>query len=503
MQNSRQQLTFSYTVALAGTMAVFGLALYLERHISAEREQQNQVRERLAVEARLVTGFMETQIRRGASLTVTEPTLGTATDTSTQLASEIRSLLDGLQDYSFVVDRSGVFLYVSPPASDFDPLSLSLVSRELRRLSRGSSSAELLLDEGAPFLFVMDSLPPSGPGGPRAILIAGRADGPPTGPGQLLVSMVLFAPLILGASAVMGAWLARRAHRSLRAMIAEVEAIQDGRSLHRRVAAPSGRDDELARMGATLNAMLGRIEGSFVALRRFTADASHELKTPLMVLRAGVERALTHPDTPPEVVASLDETLRQINEMTDLVTNLLTLARVDEGRAALVMAPVDLRALISDAAETAEILGEDGGVEVILSLPSERVTVQAEAGRVRQLLLNLITNAVKYTPAGGTVQIVLAHVGSHAVIEVRDSGIGIATGDIPHLFERFWRADQARSRTGDRPGAGLGLAIARWVVDAHGWEIDVQSRPGRGTTFQVTVPLLDRKADVPASPAAG
>ena len=111
-----------------------------------------------------------------------------------------------------------------------------------------------------------------------------------------------------------------------------------------------------------------------------------------------------------------------------------------------------------------------------------------EAAWIRQLLLNLATNAVKYTPAGGEVEIGLAQVDTQAVIRVRDTGIGIATGDLPHLFERFWRADQARTRTGDRPGTGLGLAIAKWVVDAHGGTIEVQSRPGRGTTFTVRIP---------------
>jgi signal transduction histidine kinase len=141
------------------------------------------------------------------------------------------------------------------------------------------------------------------------------------------------------------------------AIMDEVEAISDGRSLHRRLAVPlSG--DEMARLALTVNGMLARLEQSFGSLHRFTADASHELKTPLMVLRAGVERALTHPGTPPEILGSLDETLEQINRMTEMVENLLTLARADEGRAPLAVEECDLRDLVSEASETAGMLAE-------------------------------------------------------------------------------------------------------------------------------------------------
>jgi signal transduction histidine kinase len=335
---------------------------------------------------------------------------------------------------------------------------------------------------------VIDTLGGDVQGQIRAVMVAARLDGPLRGPTQLLLSMLIVSPVIILASAIMGYWLAGRVLRPLDVMVGEVEAIQDGRSLHRRLAVPPG-DDELSRLGANLNAMLGRVERSFVALRRFTADASHELKTPLMVLRAGVERSLTHPEAPEEIVDALDGTLRQINEMTEMVTNLLTLARADEGRSSLVLATGDLVPLVAEAGETAEILGTLHGVTVVLELPERPVMAAIEAGRIRQLLLNLVTNAVKYTPAGGTVEIALAADAECATVVVRDSGIGIAPGDLPHVFERFWRADPSRSRSGDRPGTGLGLAICQWVTEAHGGTIGLQSRPGRGSTFTVSLPL--------------
>jgi signal transduction histidine kinase len=234
--------------------------------------------------------------------------------------------------------------------------------------------------------------------------------------------------------------------------------------------------------------MLARLEQSFASLHRFTADASHELKTPLMVLRAGVERALVHPGVPGEIMQSLDETLAQINQMTEMVENLLTLARADEGRAPLAVEECDLRELVLDVAETAGILGEEAGVTAVHTVPDQPVLLAVDRHRIREMLLNMVTNAIKYTPRGGTVSLGLEEKEDAVVFVVRDTGIGIAAGDLPHIFERFWRADPARSRTGDRPGIGLGLAITKWIVEAHGGSITVQSRPGRGTVFTVWFP---------------
>jgi signal transduction histidine kinase len=299
--------------------------------------------------------------------------------------------------------------------------------------------------------------------------------------------MLLIAPLILAAAALLGYWLAGTSLRPVQGIMDEVEDISDGTSLHRRLAVPlSG--DEMARLALTVNGMLARLEQSFASLHRFTADASHELKTPLMVLRAGVERALVHPGIPAEILQSLDDTLAQINEMTELVESLLTLARADEGRAPLAVEESDLRDLLGDVAETAGMLGEGVGITVTSTMPSEPVRLPVDRHRIREMLLNLVTNAIKYTPQGGTVDLSLADQDGAVTFTVRDTGVGIAPGDLPHIFERFWRADPARSRTGDRPGTGLGLAITKWIAEAHGGSITVQSRPGRGTVFIVRLP---------------
>ena len=166
-----------------------------------------------------------------------------------------------------------------------------------------------------------------------------------------------------------------------------------------------------------------------------------------------------------------------------MVDNLLTLARADEGSASLAIEPCDLRDLVSEASETAGILAEELRITVRTELPKESVVVRVDRSRIRQLLLNLVTNAIKFTPRGGKVSLALVDRGETATLIVGDDGIGIPLGDLPHIFDRFYRVDTARSRTGRRPGTGLGLAITRWIAEAHGGSISVQSRPGRGAVF--------------------
>src|SRR5207244_2811733 len=184
---------------------------------------------------------------------------------------------------------------------------------------------------------------------------------------------------------LMGSWISRRALAAVDQIIPEVREITDGRRLHRRLAEPLMKD-ELGRLAETLNQMMTRLERSFAALRRFTADASHELKTPLTVLRAGVERAITTPNLPQETLATLEETLQEIKRMTELVDALLTLARADEGIAPLHREPVDLRGIVEEVRETGELLAEESGVRVEVTTPPEPIVVAVDATRIRQLI---------------------------------------------------------------------------------------------------------------------
>jgi signal transduction histidine kinase len=274
-------------------------------------------------------------------------------------------------------------------------------------------------------------------------------------------------------------------------LVNEVQAITDGRSLHRRLPVTAG--EEIARLAVTLNEMLERLESSFAALRRFTADASHELKTPLAVMRADVERAMSERAPGPEKLIALEEALHETTRMADLVDSLLTLARADEGRFDLHRERVALAPLAHEVFETATILGEAAGLAVTMPEIAD-VTVLADRTRLRQLFLNIVTNALKYTTTGSVEMSLVAHERTVA-FTVRDTGMGISAADLPHIFERFYRADRARSRSAERGGFGLGLAISQWIAEAHGGTISVRSRLGRGTTFTVTLPVAEEAVE--------
>ncbi len=403
------------------------------------------------------------------------------------LIPDLAALLEAVPDFLVITARDGSLLFASSDARALTFQQVEQLGSLASAPLSGRSSGTLRLEPNGPKIhYVVHYVTGAGPQF-GAILAGADVRTAELGPDELLSTFALVLPLGLALALLMGSWISRRALAAVDQIITEVREITDGRSLHRRLAEPLVKD-ELGRLAETLNQMMTRLERSFAALRRFTADASHELKTPLTVLRAGVERAITTPNLPQDTLATLEETLQEIKRMTELVDALLTLARADEGIAPLHREPVDLRAIVEEVRETGELLAEESGVRVDVATPPGPMVVSVDATRIRQLILNLLTNAVKYTPPGGTVRMQLGAADGRVILSVADTGIGIAPGDLPHIFDRFWRADSARTRTGERPGAGLGLAISKWIAEAHGGRIDVVSRPGRGTTFTVTLP---------------
>ena len=477
MQTIRGRLTAWYSTALAATLFAFAVMLYVARRTASYQDLD----QRLQSEAGLTAGILLESFRARGVLV--EP------DSAGKplLISEVAALLEVVPDFLIITAQDGRPLFIS---ADARALTFQQVE-QLRQLvppalAVGAAGTHRLAPGGQAIRWVVRPLPGVGP--PFGGVLAGAdTRSAELGPEQLLSTLVLTLPLGMLVAVMLGAWIARRALEPVDRLITEVREITDGRSLHRRLAEPMVKD-EIGRLSETLNQMMARLERSFTALRRFTADASHELKTPLTVLRAGVERAVTTAGLPQETLAVLEETLQEVNRMTELVDALLTLARADEGRAPLHREPVDLRAIVEETTETGELLAEAAGVKMSVAMPPSPVVVSVDRSRIRQLLLNLVTNAVKYTPRGGYVKLALGQADGQVTLAVADTGIGIAPGDVPHIFDRFWRADSARTRTGARPGTGLGLAISKWIAEAHGGTIEVQSRPGRGTTFTVTLP---------------
>ncbi|HEY1952835.1 MAG TPA: ATP-binding protein [Gemmatimonadaceae bacterium] len=403
------------------------------------------------------------------------------------LTPSLSERLQSIPGYIVVVDTAGRVVYRSADVMRLQGDDMNTLQAQLQDLPQSGEALIFSLDSlQEKVLFVSHSLSGT-PGGLSRIASGALATRASTVPREYLLDSLVIVPLIIGAAGV-GAFLyLGRTQRQLAQITNEMAAITDGRSLHRRLSLGAEATD-FSDLVATLNAMVARLETSFGGLRRFTADASHELKTPLAVLRADVERAMMESSNQNEKMVALEEALQEVRRMSDLVESLLTLARADEGRFDLHREPVELQPLVQEVYETALILGEAQGVTVNLPFTAD-VVVMGDRTRLRQLFLNLVTNAIKYTPAGGKVELGLGRHPDNVTFAVRDTGIGISAADFPHIFERFWRADRVRSRMSERGGFGLGLAISQWIAQAHGGSLTASSRLGRGSLFTVTLPL--------------
>jgi signal transduction histidine kinase len=403
------------------------------------------------------------------------------------LSPNVVNRLQALPGYIVVVDTMGRAVYRSSDVMRLQGSDMATLQTQLKGLPASGEALIFTLDSlQEKVLFVSHSLAGNSSGLSRIASgsVATRAS---TIPREYLLDALIIVPLIIGAAGVGAFLILGRTQRQLSEITTEVAAITDGRSLHRRLAL-SDESTDFADLVTTLNAMISRLETSFAGLRRFTADASHELKTPLTVLRADVERAMMESGHQTDRMIALEEALQEVRRMTDLVESLLTLARADEGRFDLHREPVELGPLVQEVYETALILGEAQGVTVNLPFTAD-VIVMGDRTRLRQLFLNLVTNAIKYTPAGGKVELGVGRHPDNVTFAVRDTGIGISAADFPHIFERFWRADRVRSRMSERGGFGLGLAISQWIAQAHGGTLTASSRLGRGSLFTVTLPL--------------
>jgi heavy metal sensor kinase len=299
---------------------------------------------------------------------------------------------------------------------------------------------------------------------------------------------LLALPLVLLAAGTGGYWLGGRAMKPVHDITSTAHGISE-QNLSQRLEIPAA-NDELRQLSETLNEMLARLEAAFTRITRFTADASHELRTPIAAIRTTAEIILQRSRT----VLEYEEIVRQIlaeSEFTsELIENLLTLARSDANPAQLELSQMDARSVLEEIAPGIEIRASHLGLESSVSVAPEEILVPAERQSLKRMLLILIDNAIKYTPRGGSVRLALRSTATQAVFEVIDSGVGIKPEDLPHIFERFYRAPNARFINAD--GSGLGLAIAQWIAAAHHGTLAAQSVLGEGTTFQLTLPLHRR-----------
>jgi heavy metal sensor kinase len=291
-------------------------------------------------------------------------------------------------------------------------------------------------------------------------------------------------PLVLILAAIGGYFLARKSLSQIAVMNQQTHRIT-AENLAARLDVMN-EHDELGGLATTINHLLARLENSFNEQQRFIADASHELRTPLAVLRGETEVALSQTRTIDEYKASLNLIEDEAQRLSRIVEDLFILARQPLDRPRMVREVVNLDGLVGECARAAQVLAAQKDLKFSVNAAGE-LSVDGDEELLQRMVLNLLDNAVKYTPAGGEIGIELAANNGDAQIMVRDNGIGIPKTDQPHVFDRFYRVDKARSRA--MGGAGLGLSIAHWIATAHGGTIRVDSQTGRGSAFTITLPI--------------
>ena len=322
-------------------------------------------------------------------------------------------------------------------------------------------------------------------GEPYQVLVATSLDGTDAIVRQVRTLLLWSVPLVLVLASLGGYWISTRALAPVDAITAAARSIGIQNLSERLEVRHTG--DEIERLSKTWNDMLARLESAVKRLSQFTADASHELRTPIALIRTTAELALRRERSS----ETYREALRQIETESErtsrLVEDLLTLARADAGLPALPLERLELTPLVRDVCGQGQVLADARRLQISAEVPDQPVYVEGNDPALRRLFLLLLDNAVKYTPAGGRITVSLGCDQSAATVAVRDTGRGIPDSVLPHIFERFYRADESRNR--DAGGAGLGLAIAKWIAERHHAELEAESVVGQGSVFRIRFPL--------------
>jgi len=322
------------------------------------------------------------------------------------------------------------------------------------------------------------------PGRHYRILVAAPLEGTELMLRRLRQVLLWAAPLVLLIASLGGYWISRRALAPVDAVTHAARSIGIG-NLSQRLEVPAA-GDELRRLSETWNGMLERLEAAVKRLSQFTADASHELRTPIALIRATAELTLRRERSPETYREALKHIIDDSDRTARLIEDLLLLARADAGLPAWPLDRVELTPLVRDVCEQGQILARERKLEISTEAPEQPVFVDANDPALRRLLLLLVDNALKYTPAGGHITVSVALDSSGPTVTVRDTGIGIPDAALPHVFERFYRVDESRNR--EAGGAGLGLSIAQWIAQRHHASLEAESVLGRGSAFRVRFP---------------
>ena len=460
----RFRLTVWYAGLLASLLVLFGASMY----VGLERYLTWTLRDSLSKQARQIAETLLANVNQsGDAYVVDEIKEHYAPETNDRFLRVTRA--------------DGSILYASgvPNDKSFDPSKVPLltgpVDQEFSREEHLSDGSELLISR----------LPFTARDGSRFLIEAGapykQVEDVSRG---LLLALAIVLPIVVAVAIGGGYILMRRALRPVDEITKSAERITSRNLSERLPLAHTG--DELERLSISLNQMIARLEEAFHYIRRFTADASHELRTPLTVLRGELEAMAQQPQLAPEARETIGSVLEETERLTKIVESLLAISRLDAGEAQMERMQFDLADLVATTTEQMRLLAEDKNISLYCDAARE-VEVEGDRARLKQVVVNLLDNAIKYTPKGGSINIRVKATKGSAVFDVEDNGIGMPAGALPHVFDRFYRIDKARSR--QMGGAGLGLSIVKSICTAHGGWVEVESSEGQGSRFRVELPL--------------
>jgi heavy metal sensor kinase len=464
----RFRMALWYAALLAGALALSGAATYL----GLERYLQKSLRDSLTKQARSIGDVLIVNINQSGEDYV-----------DNEITEHYSPEINGR--FIRVTRADGKRIYVSGPPKDgtFDPALVAPprlpLTQDFTREVEMSDDHELLL-YGLPFK--------AADGSQFLIEVAAPYNQIESVLRGLLLTFALGLPLIVAVAIGGGYLLMRGALRPVDEIRQKAAQITSRNLSERLPVIHTG--DELERLATDLNHMIERLEESFQQINRFSADASHELRTPLTVLQGELEAvAQKGQGLPGDVRDTIGSALEETQRLANIVESLLSISRLDAGEARGQSFRLDFAELARTTADQMRLLAEEKHISVVCN-GTEPVEVDADPSRLKQVVVNLLDNAIKYTPEGGKVSISVTRRDGRAILEVADSGIGIASPDLPHIFDRFYRADKARSR--QMGGTGLGLSIVRSICQAHGGQVTVKSTEGRGSLFHVDLPLGTR-----------
>jgi heavy metal sensor kinase len=459
----RTDLTLSYAGILGLLLAALGFTYY---HVFARQLDVDATGE-LAEITRGVHGYIRFQDAM--------PTLEYDHDDPDQVAF----VEDATRYYQVYEGDSGRLLVQS---AALEPLGLHYTPGEVRAFLEHPAIADVQTDQRR--IRFSNSIISPAPGERYLVQLGIPLDGRDAALRRLLTLLIWSLRIGLITVLAVGRWMAGRALTPLARLSAAARTITVA-DLHRRLPV-RGVNDELDVVANAFNGVVADLERAVGEMKQFSAAMAHEIRTPLAAIRADVELSLSERRSLEEHRRAAVRQLEEVDNLTRLVGQLLTLARAEAGELSVAHESVQLAGLCGSIVDSIEPVAQARDVSLTFEC-SEEVEIVGDAGWIERLVLNLVDNALKFTPSGGAVTVAVTVEERTARLTVRDTGVGIPAGALPHVFDRFFRADSARSRSQD--GAGLGLSLVKWIVERHEGTIDVASRQGHGTTFSVIFPI--------------